>query len=114
MFEYFARVHEIIDGDTLDVSVDLGFHIQHIIRLRLYGIDTPELKSKDANERQLANLAAKKLTDLLEGKVVTVKTHKSSDKYGRYLAEIIHDGVNINKLLLTEGLAKEYYGGKKS
>jgi micrococcal nuclease len=114
MFEYFARVHEIIDGDTLDVSIDLGFHIQHIIRLRLYGIDTPELKSKDVNERQLANLAAKKLIDLLEGKVVTVKTHKSSDKYGRYLAEIIHDGVNINKLLLTEGLAKEYYGGKKS
>jgi micrococcal nuclease len=113
MFEYFARVHEIIDGDTLDVSIDLGFHIQHIIRLRLYGIDTPELKSKDVSERQLANLATKKLTDLIEGKIVTVKTHKSSDKYGRYLAEIIHDGVNINKLLLAEGFAKEYYGGKK-
>lgn len=113
MFEYFARVHEIIDGDTVDVSIDLGFHIQHIVRIRLYGIDAPEVKSKDISERQLANEATKKLTELIEGKVVTVKTHKSSDKYGRYLAEIICDGININKLLLTEGLAKEYYGGKK-
>jgi micrococcal nuclease len=114
MFEYFARVHEIIDGDTLDVSIDLGFNIQHIIRLRLYGIDTPEKKSKSNSERELAKLATKKLTELIEGKIVTVKTHKTSDKYGRYLAEVFHNGTNINKLLLAEGFAKEYYGGKKN
>jgi micrococcal nuclease len=107
MFEYIARVHEVVDGDTIDVTIDLGFSIQHIIRLRLYGIDTPEKTSKDSNERLAANLATKRISELIEGKIVTVKTHKGSDKYGRYLAEVFHNGVNINKML-------EYFGGKKS
>ena len=109
MFEYFARVHEVIDGDTVDVSVDLGFHIQHLIRLRLYGINTPELKSKDKAEKELAIVAKTRLIELIEGKIVKVKTRKdSTDKYGRYLAEIYLNEEHINDKLILEGLAKEY------
>lgn len=113
MFQYFARVHEIIDGDTLDVSLDLGFNIQHIIRLRLYGINAPETRSKDIQEKQLGLKAKQRLIELILGKVVTIKTHKTSDKYGRYLAEVYLDENNINKVLINEGLAKEYFGEKR-
>lgn len=113
MFQYSARVHEIIDGDTIDVSLDLGFNIQHIIRLRLYGINAPETKTKDLHEKELGLKAKARLSELILSKVVTIKTHKTSDKYGRYLAEIYLDENNINKVLISEGLAKEYFGGKR-
>lgn len=110
MFEYYARVHEVIDGDTIDVSVDLGFSIQHLIRLRLYGINTPELRSKDPAEKVMAVTAKNRLIGLIEGKIVKIKTFKDkTDKYGRYLAEVFSsNNESINNMLLTEGLAKEY------
>lgn len=113
MFEYLARVHEIIDGDTIDVSIDLGFSIQHIVRVRLYGINAPETRTKDKKEKELGIKATNRLVELIEGKLVTIKTHKEGDKYGRYLAEVFLNEHNINKILLTEGLAKEYFGEKR-
>lgn len=113
MYEYYARVVEVIDGDTVDVAIDLGFSIQHIVRLRLYGINTPEIRTRDLEEKALGIKATNRVVELVEGKIIRVSTHKTSDKYGRYLADIYIDDICINKLLLDEGLAEEYYGGKK-
>lgn len=114
MFSYYARVLEIIDGDTIDIAVDLGFNIQHIIRVRLHGINTPELRSKDAVVKGKAIAARNRLVELIEGKIVHVETIRDSkEKYGRYLAVITANETNINQQLISEGLATPYFGEKR-
>lgn len=114
MFEYVARVLEVIDGDTVDVSIDLGFSVQHTIRVRLYGINTPETRTRNKEEKQKGLAAKARLKELVEGKFVNIKTQKDeTEKFGRYLAEIYVDGVNINQTLITEGHAKAYFGEKR-
>jgi len=115
MFEYVARVLEVIDGDTVDVSIDLGFSVQHTIRVRLYGINTPETRTRNKEEKQKGLAAKARLKELIEGKFVNIKTKKDeTEKFGRYLAEIYIDGVNVNQTLITEGHAKEYFGEKRT
>lgn len=119
MYTYSAKVLNVVDGDTVDLEVDLGFSIKREDRFRLYGIDTPEIRAKDHVEKA-AGLAAKaRLKDLIEGKDVIINTIKDkTDKYGRYLAVItIEDEsqltININEKLVEEGLAKSYFGGSR-
>lgn len=102
-----ATVVHVVDGDTVDVVVDLGFQISYDVRLRLYGIDTPELRSSDAQERADAQVAKRRVAELLLDRKVTLETFKT-DKYGRYLSVIYLDNANINEQLLTEGLAVPY------
>ena len=95
--------------------VDLGFSINVKQRVRLLGLDTPELNSFDKSVRDRA-LAAKKFTsDWIEaaGSGITVKTYKD-DKYGRILAELRSGGVTLNDLLLENGHAVRYNGGSRS
>ncbi len=109
MYEYKAFVLKIIDGDTIDVDLDLGFKIHTKQRLRLYGINTPEIRGEEREE----GLKSKKFVEshLPVGKEILVKTQKDkTGKYGRYLATIIVDGVNLNELLIAEGLAERYKG----
>jgi micrococcal nuclease len=110
MYTYKAKIEKVIDGDTVDVTIDLGFGIYHFIRLRLYGINTKEMHSKIEEERQMA-IKAKEFVSTYLGKTLTIKTYKD-DKYGRMLAEIFPDdmAVTINQHLLNETLAVEYYG----
>ena len=129
MYEYKCTIDRVIDGDTVDVFIDLGFDIIKAERIRLLGIDTPELRSQDTVEKQ----AAQEAKDYVQGwfaaiersgKDVYVRTSKS-DKYGRYLGIIFYvDDVEdnqaqfgkeviLNQDLLDRGLAKEYYGGKR-
>jgi micrococcal nuclease len=115
MFEYMARVLEVIDGDTIDVSVDLGFSVQHTIRIRLYGINTPETRTRNKEEKQKGLAAKARLKELVEGKFVSIKTKKdNTEKFGRYLAEIYLDNTNINQTLITEGHAQPYFGEKRT
>lgn len=109
---YNAEVLKIVDGDTIDVKIDLGFAITFNTRVRLEGLDTMETNAKDPAVREMGLKAKKYLTELLTGKTVTLVSYKP-DKYGRYLATIYLNGVSINQQLLKEGLAVSYSGGKK-
>ena len=123
MYEYKVKsVDHIVDGDTLDVTVDLGFNITHKIRVRLEGIDTPESRTKDLEEkaRGLESKAyfTKIVTKWVEDDMLYVKTTKKG-KYGRYLGIILREReddderLNINERLVNEGFAVEYFGGKR-
>lgn len=107
MYQYNATILSVYDGDTVTAEVDLGFSVKFKIKLRLSNIDTPEIRGQ---EREFGLIAKQRVVDLVEGKQVVIKTQKDkTGKYGRYLAEIItQDGVNINELLIEEGLAIPY------
>lgn len=109
-YQYKATVTGVIDGDTLDVSVDLGFRISVSHRVRLARINTPEINSKDLAERQKAQEAKQYVSQLL-GQPVVIQSIKD-DKYGRWLAEVwyLDQGVqvNLNDSLLVSGLATLY------
>lgn len=108
MYTYNAKVIRVIDGDTVELDIDLGFTIHWKSSCRLYGINTPELKSSDKDER-LKALEAKNflIQELSVGSDVTINS-KKLDKYGRPLVEVINNHININQELLVLGLAKEY------
>ena len=102
-----ATVTYIVDGDTVDATVDLGFQVNYNVRLRLYGIDTMELRDSDPEKREHARRAKARMQELLQDREVTLETFKT-DKYGRYLAVIYLSDQNINEQLITEGLAVSY------
>lgn len=112
MYEYKAKVIDVYDGDTCTIVLDLGLNISKKEKVRLYGIDTPELRSKSIVEKDYAKMARDYLRELILGKEVTVRTHKTG-KYGRYLVDIYLDSTHINNLLIQKRLAREYFGGKK-
>ncbi len=111
MYEYNAIVLHVVDGDTLDLQIDLGLNVCVKERVRILGIDTPEVYGvKKESEEYVAGMLAKNyVIDLIEGKQVVIRTHKDKKgKYGRYLAEVYYDDRNVGQLLIQEGLAKEY------
>lgn len=109
MYTYRAQVQRWVDGDTVDLRVDLGFKMWAETRFRLYGIDTPERGQTGWAE---ATAEAKRLAP--EGSFVIAETYKDGDKYGRWLALIeIEDGAVVNQKLIDGGFAVEYYGGTK-
>ena len=110
---YNAKILSIIDGDSLQVEIDLGFYVNIRERMRLSGIDTAEMNSPIPEMRKLAQEAkAFMLTHV--GKNVLLKSFKK-DKYGRFLAEIFleDDSESLNVKLVTSGLAKSYNGGPR-
>lgn len=118
-FWYGATVLKAVDGDTIDLMIDLGFNIHHKIRVRLYGVNTPESRTKDLKEKELG-LKAKDFTKdwLSAHKWVFVNTiPDKNDKYGRILARIYssEDTENpstacLNRDIIQAGLAREYFG----
>lgn len=116
MYEYkITEVVKIIDGDTIDVLIDVGFNILRRERIRLNRIDTPESNSKDGKEKLLAMEAKEYLAIwLVNQNSLKIKTSKD-DKYGRILGEIFgDDGICINTLLVEKGYAWEYSGETKN
>jgi len=119
MYEYHVKkIYKIVDGDTIDVDIDLGFNVSFFQRVRLAGIDTPESRTKDAYEKKLGLEVKEKLTDLLkDAKKIVIKTEKpdSTEKYGRILGWLfIDDGkLSVNEILIKEGYAWEYMGETK-
>ena len=113
MYEYTARVLKVVDGDTLDLPIDLGFNIWITQRCRLQGIDTPETRTLDSAEKVLGLKAKAVLEGLVQtAKTVTVRTAKE-DKYGRVLVTLFLDLININESLVASGYAWRYDGGTK-
>lgn len=106
-YTYSASVVRWVDGDTVDLVVDCGFHITVESRFRLYGIDTPERGQPGYAE---ATARCRELAP--EGSTVVAKTYKAADKYGRFLA-LIEGSAPVNSTLVSEGLAVEYFGGTR-
>jgi micrococcal nuclease len=117
MYEYGCTVTRVVDGDTVDVILDLGFSILHKCRVRLYGIDTPESRTRNKDEKIRGKLASKFLQDAIDnGKKVVLrsKLKDSKGKYGRVLGEIIVDSININQSMIINHLAVAYFGQSKN
>ena len=114
MYEYrIKKVLKVVDGDTIDVDIDLGFNISYTQRVRLAGIDTPESRTKDAREKALGLEVKDKLKKAIDAaKDVVVKTElpDSSEKYGRILGWVYLDGDtrSLNEQLIEEGYAWGY------
>jgi micrococcal nuclease len=119
MYEYYVRkVENVVDGDTIDVLIDLGFDILFASRVRLAGIDTPESRTKDLAEKALGLEAKEYLKKhLKDAKSVVIKTEKmdSSEKYGRILGWVYVDGntVSLNDMMINDGYAWGYLGDTK-
>ena len=117
MYEYGCTVTRVVDGDTIDVILDLGFSIFHNCRVRLYGIDTPESRTRDKDEKARGKIASKYLKDAIDnGKKVVLrsKLKDSKGKYGRVLGEVIVDDININVSMIENYLAVAYHGQSKN
>jgi micrococcal nuclease len=119
MYEYYVRkVENVVDGDTIDVLIDLGFDILFASRVRLAGIDTPESRTKDLKEKALGLESKEYLKKhLKDAKSVVIKTEKmnSSEKYGRILGWIYvnDDTVSLNDMMINDGYAWGYLGDTK-
>ncbi len=110
MYEYKAKLDRVVDGDTVDALVDLGFDVWVKKRIRLEGIDAPETRTKDLEEKSRGLATKPRLESLLgatEGEFVLVS--HGVGKYGRCIGTIYIDEKNINQLLLSEGLAEKYF-----
>jgi micrococcal nuclease len=119
MYEYYVRkVENVVDGDTIDVLIDLGFDILFQSRVRLAGIDTPESRTKDLKEKALGLESKEYLKKhLKDAKSVVIKTEKinSSEKFGRILGWLYVNGEteSVNDKMINDGYAWGYMGDTK-
>jgi len=117
MYEYSCTVERVVDGDTIDVVLDLGFDILYRSRVRLYGIDTPESRTRDKDEKARGKMASAFLKEAIEGGnkiVIQTKLKDSRGKFGRVLGNVVVDEENINQSMIDANLAVAYYGQSKN
>jgi micrococcal nuclease len=108
MYTYKAKIISVYDGDTVTAIVDLGFKISFKIKIRLAGIDTPEIRGE---ERPQGLISKQRLEELILNKEVILHTQKDKqEKFGRWLGEIYipNSQISVNEQLLDEGLAQPY------
>jgi micrococcal nuclease len=120
MNEYKAKCVKVYDADSATFEVDLGFYITHEIKTRFWGIDTPEIKTKNEQEKAWGKEARDFVRSLILRKEIIIQTflntkkQNKKGKFGRYLAVVkLEDGTNLNELLVSKGYAKEYDGKGK-
>ena len=115
MYENKCGVTRIVDGDTVDCEIDLGFDIVYKSRVRLYGIDTPESRTKDLDEKARGKLASDFLAQhILHADKLVIQTKlDKKGKFGRVLGVIVADGVDLNQALIDNHLAVAYTGQSK-
>jgi endonuclease YncB( thermonuclease family) len=126
MYEYNAVLDRVVDGDTIDVTIDLGFNVWKKIRVRMEGINTPESRTRDLEEKKRGLAAKDRLIEILKfNDNKCVLKVSGVGKYGRALATVFvnslsalngEDGItliDVNKQLIQEGHAVEYWGGKR-
>jgi len=117
MYEYNATVDRVVDGDTIDALVDLGFDTWEKVRVRFLGINAPESRTRDLEEKKLGLAAKDRVKEILEenDNKFILKSH-GVGKYGRCLGEIFVETLgetSLQKTLINEGHGVEYYGGKR-
>ena len=117
--EYDVKVIKVVDGDTVDVDIDLGFGVTLTDeRVRIMGIDTPESRTRDKVEDLFGEAAKARLKELMAdgGKLITTEDRKGEDmkgKFGRILGDFLVDGKKVTDILIEEGHAVAYFGGSK-
>ncbi len=117
--EYDVKVIKVVDGDTVDVDIDLGFGVMlKDERVRIMGIDTPESRTRDKVEDLFGEAAKARLKELMVngGKLITTEDKKGEDmkgKFGRILGDFKVDGRKVTEILVEEGHAVAYFGGNK-
>jgi endonuclease YncB( thermonuclease family) len=120
MYEYKAKVLRVKDGDTFDCLIDLGFGVHHEVEIRMYGVNAPETRTKDPEEKK-AGLAAKRYLNSLIGRrtvfLQTMKTKTGSKKksFTRYIARVYLNGfrkefetINVGLRMIQDGYAKKF------
>lgn len=121
MYEYKCKILRVVDGDTVDIDIDLGFGVwMHKERVRMMGIDTPESRTRDTVEKAFGLASKKRLKELLPiGSIQVLKTEidKSGEdkkgKFGRILGDFLIDDKRATDILIEEGHAVAYFGGSK-
>jgi len=121
MYEYKCKILRVVDGDTVDIDIDLGFGIwMHKERVRMMSIDTPESRTRDKVEKAFGLASKAKLKELLPiGSIQVLKTEidKSGEdkkgKFGRILGDFLLDGKRATDILIETGHAVAYFGGSK-
>jgi len=116
MYEYKCKMVKVVDGDTVDVDIDLGFGVwMRDQRIRLYGIDTPESRTSDADEKVYGLAAKDFVVKWTNAGDLSLKTFKDDrGKFGRILGEIWYGGEhNVNQLLIDNHHAVRYHGQSK-
>ena len=117
MYEYRVEVIKVVDGDTVDVNIDLGFGVWlKKQRIRLFGIDAPESRTRDLDEKRYGLMAKDYLKDrLADGAILKTRLDKKG-KYGRILGEFLSldDKTNINELMILKHHAVSYHGASKA
>ena len=121
MYEYKCKVKRVVDGDTMDVILDLGFDVHHAVRVRLAGIDTPESRTRDLDEKARGKLSKAFLKESIKGKKIVLKTKikDAKGKFGRVIAEVwaeFEKGSlrNVNDLMIKECYAVKYNAENKA
>ena len=117
MYTYNAKLDRVVDGDTVDALVDLGFDTWKKVRIRFYGIDAYESRTRDLEEKEKGLAAKQRVIDVLNenNNEFTLKSH-GVGKYGRCLGEIFVETLgetSLQKTLINEGHGVEYHGGKR-
>lgn len=126
MYEYKAKLRKVVDGDTVDVDIDLGFGIWMMDeRVRIMGIDTPESRTRDKEEKKFGLAAKKRITELLKTPSLVLRTQVARNgedmkgKFGRILGDFeVYYGpqdrqMKVSEIMIAEGHAVDYYGGSK-
>jgi micrococcal nuclease len=120
MFEYSCNIVRVVDGDTVDVDIDLGFGVWiKNQRIRLYGIDTPESRTRDLREKFYGKYAASYLSERIGDKCVLRTKKDKAGKYGRILGEFIaydpktDSTRSINEMMIQDSVAVAYHGQSK-
>ena len=117
-----TEINKVVDGDTIDVTIDLGFDLYKKERVRIAGVDTPEKRTRDLEEKALGLDATEWMKKNLEGAIdgddeLTIRTELKGGvgKYGRLLGWLYvgDEEISLNELMITEGYAWEYDGGTK-
>ena len=116
MYEYSCTVERVVDGDTVDVVLNLGFDILYKCRVRLYGIDTPESRTRNLDEKSRGKMSGAFLKEAIDNGtkvVIQTKLKDSRGKFGRVLGDVVVDGININKSMIDHFHAAAYFGQSK-
>ena len=118
MYEYKVKITRVVDGDTVDAEISLGYNVYITERIRLMGIDTPESRTRNRKEKALGLAAKAYLKELLKenkGDIILRTSKEGKGKFGRILGTLlIYDGMtSVNQMLIDEGHARDYFGGSK-
>ena len=117
MYEYNCKIVRIIDGDTVDVNIDLGFAVWlNKQRIRLFGVDTPESRTRDAVEKKFGIMAKNFVKGRLpvgSMQILRTRLHDSRGKFGRILGEFVLEETTLNQLLIVTNNGVPYFGQSK-